>query len=62
MYIFFNLFTGNFRQEYHSETSPKHAKTEEHENQVDSVVESPNSRYIHFNLDSPNNIFKETDI
>ncbi|XP_028157150.1 type I inositol 1,4,5-trisphosphate 5-phosphatase isoform X3 [Ostrinia furnacalis] len=53
---------GNFRQEFHSETSPKHAKTDDTENQTENAAESPNSRYIHFNSDNPNNIFKETDI
>ncbi|KAL0860853.1 hypothetical protein ABMA27_009391 [Loxostege sticticalis] len=53
---------GNYRQEFHSETSPKHARTEEPESQLENIADSPNSRYIHFNLDSPNNIFKETDI
>ncbi|XP_049880596.1 inositol polyphosphate-5-phosphatase A isoform X2 [Pectinophora gossypiella] len=52
---------GNFRQEYHSESSPKHVKMEESE-QAESVAESPTSRYIHFNNDSPTAIFKETDI
>lgn len=59
----FKLSTGNFRQEYHSETSPKHAKTEDQEQHpTENTAESPTSRYIHFNLDSPCNIFKETDI
>ncbi|XP_026322989.1 type I inositol 1,4,5-trisphosphate 5-phosphatase [Hyposmocoma kahamanoa] len=53
---------GNLRQEYHQETSPKHSKTEEHESHTESVAGSPTSRYIHFNLDSPNSLFKETDI
>ncbi|RVE52750.1 hypothetical protein evm_002623 [Chilo suppressalis] len=53
---------GNYRQEFHSETSPKHTKTEDPESQSDSVAESPNSRYIHFNMDNPCSIFKETDI
>lgn len=50
-------FSGNFRQEYHSESSPKHATTDESEPEL----ESPGSRYIHFNA-NPYNIFKETDI
>ncbi|XP_075986494.1 inositol polyphosphate-5-phosphatase A isoform X2 [Anticarsia gemmatalis] len=55
---------GNFRQEFHSESSPKHIKPEapEHDNLTEPVSDSPNSRYIHFNLDSPNSLFKETDI
>ncbi|CAB3257671.1 unnamed protein product [Arctia plantaginis] len=52
----------NFRQEFHSESSPKHIKVEEHDNMSEPVADSPNSRYIHFSMDSPNNIFKETDI
>ncbi|KAH9629897.1 hypothetical protein HF086_008188 [Spodoptera exigua] len=52
----------NFRQEFHSESSPKHIKPEDPENMTDPVADSPNSRYIHFNVDSPSNIFKETDI
>ncbi|XP_026735065.1 type I inositol 1,4,5-trisphosphate 5-phosphatase-like isoform X2 [Trichoplusia ni] len=53
---------GNFRQEFHSESSPKQIKPEDQETVNDALADSPNSRYIHFNLDSPNNIFKETDI
>ncbi|XP_053619848.1 inositol polyphosphate-5-phosphatase A isoform X3 [Plodia interpunctella] len=51
---------GNFRQEVYSESSPKHSKTEEQEHE--QVAESANTRFIHFNLDSPCHIFKETDI
>lgn len=58
----FALSTGNLRQEYHQESSPKHTKTEEHESHTEAVAESPTSRYIHFNLDSPSSLFKETDI
>lgn len=54
--------TGNFRQEFHSESSPKHIKPEDPENMTDPVADSPNSRYIHFSVDSPSSIFKETDI
>ncbi|XP_060807016.1 inositol polyphosphate-5-phosphatase A isoform X2 [Amyelois transitella] len=52
---------GNFRQDFCSESSPKHSKPDELENN-DQVAESPNSRFIHFNMDSPCQIFKETDI
>ncbi|KAI5639443.1 type I inositol 1,4,5-trisphosphate 5-phosphatase [Phthorimaea operculella] len=52
---------GNVRQEFHSETSPKYSKTDD-DIPAESVVESPTSRYIHFNCDSPNAVFKETDI
>ncbi|CAG5014422.1 unnamed protein product [Parnassius apollo] len=51
---------GNFRHEFHSEASPKHAKMEEQESQ--DSMESPNSRYIHFKMDRPCSVFKETDI
>ncbi|KPJ07316.1 Type I inositol-1,4,5-trisphosphate 5-phosphatase [Papilio machaon] len=40
----------NIRQELHSENSPKHVKTEDQVSQ--EAMDSPNSRYIHFNMDS----------
>ncbi|KAJ0170909.1 hypothetical protein K1T71_013681 [Dendrolimus kikuchii] len=52
---------GNFRQECHSETSPKNTRNDETD-LSESTTDSPNSRYIHFNVDEPCNLFKETDI
>ncbi|XP_073963498.1 inositol polyphosphate-5-phosphatase A-like isoform X2 [Choristoneura fumiferana] len=52
---------GNFRQEFHTESSPKHPKPEDQEH-AEPVPDSPASRFIHFNLDTQDSIFKETDI
>ncbi|XP_072935638.1 inositol polyphosphate-5-phosphatase A isoform X2 [Epargyreus clarus] len=54
---------GNFRHEYHSETSPKHVNIHDLDDQeTPDIAESPNSRFIHFNMENDCNIFKETDI
>lgn len=51
--LVYSLRPGNFRHEYHSETSPRHALDES-----DQEMET-SSRYIQFDA---YNIFKETDI
>ncbi|KAG7297330.1 hypothetical protein JYU34_019302 [Plutella xylostella] len=54
---------GNYRQEFHTESSPKQPKPEESEVvHPEIVTESPTSRFIHFPDDSPSHVFKESDI
>ncbi|CAG9138064.1 unnamed protein product [Plutella xylostella] len=53
----------NYRQEFHTESSPKQPKPEESEVvHPEIVTESPTSRFIHFPDDSPSQVFKESDI
>ncbi|XP_063389183.1 cytochrome P450 4C1-like [Cydia fagiglandana] len=49
------MANGNYRQEFHSENSPKHPKPED-QDMMNDLPDSPASRFIHFNVDSQKKI------